>query len=420
MAKAATTTAVPSRPEHELGRARQTGWALLGRVAYGACQLGLLVAITRLGGRADIGDFSLALAVTAPPMVFANLQLRALYATDVDARFSWRSYAIVRVVATAFALVACVALAAAHHGQARWAIAWLAVAKAAETLSDLQHGVFQRRGRMECFGQSMTLRGVGSIAAVAITLAVGAGLSWAMAAMALTWIAALALYDWPRARALRVPGTRGDATVRLLLQGLPLGTVFLLDSLHQNLPRYFVEATLGTASLGLFAPMAYMVTIGSAFAFAIAAPQAPRLAELARRGQARELLARTRRMSLRTGALGLVGVALAWSLGAPVLGVVFGPAWAAEADTLVLVAIAGTLHFAMVPVMLALTAARALAIQLTCYLAAIVGCALACAAWLPTGGIAAAASASAIGMACGLVTATLALRRRAAAMEATA
>ncbi|MBX7082221.1 MAG: hypothetical protein K1X88_23635 [Nannocystaceae bacterium] len=418
MARAANPTATlpPAERLAVRGGSRQGAWTLAGRLVYGACQLGILVAITHLGQPGDIGTFSLALALTAPPMVFANLQLRTLFATDVGDRFAWSTYARLRGLATAAALLVCVGIAAALDAPAASiaVVVALALAKATETSADLQHGVFQRHGRMELFGRSLALRGLGSVGAIAAALALGLPLWLAVTAMAAVWSATLLAFDRPHARRLRArtPAVgSGDGIGALALAGLPLGTVFLLDSLHQNLPRYFVEAELGNAALGLFTPMAYLVTIGSAFAFAVAAPAAPKLARLARAGDGAGVRALVRRMALRTGGLGLAGVAVAALAGGPLVASLYGPAWLHTTPTLVALAIAGTLHFVMVPVMLALTASRALIVQLTCYLAALGGCAIACAAWVPSLGSTGAALGSVAGMACGLLTAVVALLR---------
>jgi O-antigen/teichoic acid export membrane protein len=413
MASLLTASALPA----ETAVRRGVAWSLLGRVAYGACQFGVLVAITRLGGSEDIGAFSLALALTAPPMVLANLQLRSLYATDVGDRFAWSSYARVRIVVTALALGICLALVPALglHGLAAAAVFAMAIAKASETFSDLHHAAFQRFAKMDRFGKSMTLRGSGSIVLVAGALAFGLGLALALAAMAAWWCLVQLAFDAPQARALRPVDDHTTPTLPLVWQALPMGLVFLVDSLHQNVPRYFVESMLGNAALGFFTPMTYVVVIGSAFVFAQAAPRAPLLARAWQRGDRAAYLQGVTAICTRTGTLGLAGIAAAVLVGRPALGSMFGTAWVEHADAFVWIAIGGALHFVMVPLMLALTAARALRVQLVCYGAAFVAAAIACAAWLPDGGLVAAARAGACGMATGVLAGLVALRRAARA-----
>lgn len=405
------------RPETvATGLRRNFGWALGGRVVYGASQFALLVVLARLGSVSAVGAFAFALAFTAPLMVFANLQLRSLYATDVTGRFAWSTYVGLRRWASfaAFAVIAAALALLPSEPELAWATVWIALAKAFETVSDLHYGVFQRYGAMERFGRSLALRGVVGVAIVAGVLGLGGSMSWAMAAMAAWWGLLLACHDAPVAARLRPragPDVTGGSIAQLALQAAPMGLVFLLDSLHQNIPRYFVEAELGTAKLGLFTPMVYMLTIGSAFVFALGAPAAPVLAKHANERNPAAFAALAYRVIRRGAVLGALGVGAALLLGRPLLELAYGPSYAAESDAFVFVALSGALHFVMVPSVLALTAARRLLVQPLVYLLAIVAASIASATLVPTHGLVGAALAGVAGMAVGTGAALLFLRR---------
>jgi O-antigen/teichoic acid export membrane protein len=409
----------PQKTAHEAGARglrRNFGWAFAGRIVYGATQFALLVVLARLGDLSAVGAFAFALAFTAPPMVFANLHLRSLYATDVERRFSWATYLGLRRRASvlAFVLVALAVPTFSPTPDVAWATLWIALAKAFETCSDLHYGVFQRYGRMDRFGRSLALRGVVGVVIVAAVLGLGGSLPWAMFAMAAWWGLLLAVYDAPMATQIR-PSTAGQpcggSMARLALQATPMGAVFLLDSLHQNVPRYFVEAQLGTDALGLFTPMVYMITIGSAFVFALGAPAAPVLARYAADRDRTAFAALARRTVLRGGLLGVVGVIAAFAGGESLLRLAYGPTYAEHADAFVLVAVSGALHFVMVPTILALTAARVLAVQPIVYGLAIVAATVASALLVPAYGLLGAASAGIAGMAAGAGSAQWLLRR---------
>ena len=51
-------------------------------MVYAACQWGAIVALARLGNAFMIGQFSLGLALATPVLMFTNLHLRAVQATD--------------------------------------------------------------------------------------------------------------------------------------------------------------------------------------------------------------------------------------------------------------------------------------------------------------------------------------------------
>jgi len=59
-------------------------WVLSGNVLYSACQWGIVVVLAKLGSPAQLGEYALGLAVAAPIILFANLQLRALLACGIN------------------------------------------------------------------------------------------------------------------------------------------------------------------------------------------------------------------------------------------------------------------------------------------------------------------------------------------------
>src|SRR5207249_10179214 len=67
-------------------------WTLAGNVIYAACQWGILVALAKLGTPQMVGEFALALAVTAPILIGAGLSLRSVPVTDALGEYEFRDY----------------------------------------------------------------------------------------------------------------------------------------------------------------------------------------------------------------------------------------------------------------------------------------------------------------------------------------
>ena len=86
---------------------------MLGNVGYAACQCAVLIVIAKLASAEAVGRFALALAVTAPLMIAASLQLRVVQATDARGDYPFAAYLGLRLAATALALVAVLAVALA-------------------------------------------------------------------------------------------------------------------------------------------------------------------------------------------------------------------------------------------------------------------------------------------------------------------
>src|ERR1051325_11414947 len=80
-------------------------WTVVGSVVYSACQWAILIVLAKLGSPEAVGQFALGLAVTAPVMLFANLQLSALHATAATREYRFGHYLALRLVTTGLALV---------------------------------------------------------------------------------------------------------------------------------------------------------------------------------------------------------------------------------------------------------------------------------------------------------------------------
>src|ERR1039458_4733159 len=80
-------------------------WTLVGNVVYALCQWGMISGLAKLGTTAAVGQFALALAITAPVFMLTNLQLRGIQATDARSTFDFCHYFTVRAAGTCIGLI---------------------------------------------------------------------------------------------------------------------------------------------------------------------------------------------------------------------------------------------------------------------------------------------------------------------------
>lgn len=339
-------------------------WTLAGNLVYAASQWGVLVVIAKLGTPEMLGQFALALAVTAPVVMFANLQLRAVQATDAKRAYRFEDYLGLRILTTAAALAAIVlvALLSGYRSQTVWVILWVGLAKSLEAISDVIFGLLQQRERMDRIAKSLMIEGPATLAAMAAVLYATGSMAAAAAAMAAVWLLQLLCYDAPSARnilnAWPRPNWNAATLKRLAWLALPLGATMLLVSLNTNIPRYVLENAWGEAELGIFAALSYLVMVGNTMVSALGQAASPRLAAYYAEGNYPAF----RRLILKLvglGALlGLTGTAVAASLGGPLLRVFYGAEYAAHADLLVLVMFAGGLAYIAAILGYGMTSAR--------------------------------------------------------------
>jgi O-antigen/teichoic acid export membrane protein len=399
-------------------------WTLAGNIVYAGCQWALFIVLAKIGSPEMVGQFALGLAITAPVLIFTNLQLRSLQATDAKHEYLLGHYLALRIVTTALGLLVIAAIAFCADYSLTTAATILAVglAKAFEAGSDVYHGLLQKHERMDIIAQSLMLKGLGSVAALAggvylTRSAVGGALG-----VALVSGLSLVFYDIPRSRWVHkvlhtsegrcrdsallerlAPCWEWPTLVRLTWLALPLGAVMMLLSLNANIPRYVVEAQLGEGQLGIFAALNALTAAGSIVATALGQAASPRLAQYHAQGRGTGF---AKLMLQLVGINLLMGVALvlaALVAGSELLTWMFTPEYAAYADVLVWVMVAGGLWQVASALGYSVSARRQFRYQPLAALVALITSAVACYMLVPGHGQLGAALAMAASSAVGVV-----------------
>ena len=352
---------------------RNVSWTLVGNTVYAGCQWGMLVVLAKFGTVGMVGQFALAMAVTAPVFMLTNLNLRAVQTTD--ARFDYRfgEYFALRLATTGLALlsIGAIAVSGAYRSETVLVILAVALAKMVEAISDVLYGSFQRHERLDLIARSMMIKGPLSLAALAVSVRLTESVLWGSVALAASWAAVLAAYDLPNgARTLRSNG--GDRLrptwdvqrlVALGLIALPLGVVMMLLSLNINVPRYFIEHDLGEGPLGIFAATASLMIAGGVVVNALGQSASARLSRYRVTGDTQAYRSLMLRLYGMSALLGAAGVIVALAAGEQVLELFYGPEYAVHSSLLVWLMASSALSYIFSIQGTSLTALRCFRIQ---------------------------------------------------------
>jgi len=346
-----------------------------------------------------LGEYALAVAITAPVAMLAHLNLRAVLATDVTGQRRFGEYMTVRLAASGLGLAAMTALAvmAGRSAETSGVIYLAGLSQTSEAISDAYYGAMQRRDQMDRIARSMMARGILSAAAFGLALSAWGNLLWAVAAVAAIRLALLIAWDRPAGAAgEQMSGASWTGARSVLRQALPLGAVLMLVSLNTNLPRYVIEHCLGVAELGVFAAVASFVAAGSTVVNALGQSATPRLARFAALNQPREFIDLVRKLALLVLGLGLAGVLGAALLGRFVLSIAYRPEYASYVGVLVAVMGAAIPAYLAGAMGYAVTAVRAFDAQVPLFIVSALICGIASWVLVPGFGLAGAAVAMAI------------------------
>lgn len=370
-------------------------WTLVGNVVYAACQWGIIVLLAKLGSPELVGEFGLALAITAPVLIGASLSLRNVQATDTAGEYTFGHYLSLRVFTTAVALLVIAGVVACSGCTPRLAavIFLIGLAKGFESISDIFFGYLQQREQMDRIARSMIVKGILSLGAVALAIHFTANLAFAAAGMAAVWAAMLFCYDAPVAARL-LPGAIPAVRLliprwtprmlwRLALLALPGGIVMMLISFSGNIPRYFIAGHLGTHELGIFAALVYPMVAGSTVIGALGQSATPRLAQIYARADRHAFALLLGRMVIIGAVLGVLGVFVVWLAGAPILTLLYRPEYANYVHVFLWIAIATGLGYAASFLGYGMTAARYFRAQVPVFFVTMLVTAAACALLIP-------------------------------------
>jgi hypothetical protein len=283
---AAVTTAPGSQPARIVAASisRNVAWTASSSVGYALCQWGMLVAFARLATPEALGQFAFALALSAPVMMFLQLQLRTVQVTDTRGRFGFADYFTLRVAASFAGLATVVVMAAAMGAQGSGiAIAAIVAAvKVVDGLGDILYGAWQKLERLDVPAALLIVNGAVSLAALTSALWAGVSVARAVSGSLAGSVIAFVAAAWLTRNHLHVSFVPGAGALgrigRLTTVALPLGFVMALISLSSNIPRYFIQAWLGDRELGIFAALTYVTAAGMTLVSAVGNSLTPAMA----------------------------------------------------------------------------------------------------------------------------------------------
>lgn len=334
---------------------RNFSWTFIGNLIYSGCQWGMLVVLAKLGNPEMVGTFTLGLAVTAPVMMFSNLQLRDIQTTDAKNHYLFNDYLGLRLITTGLALpiILWITLATGYKGETAIVIILIGFAKGLESISDVFYGLLQKHEKMDRMAISVMMKGPLSLLMLSIGTYISGSIIWGVLGLVIAWACILLIWDIPSYRWLinkftsegEIPDSLEGRTAKprwqlgtirkLIWLSLPLGLVMMLISLNANIPRYFLEQSLGKKELGVFAALAYLIVAGNMVVSALGSAARPRLAKYYAGGNVSAYQKLLVQLVAIACLLGLSGILVAWVAGGQILTIVYQPEYAKYTELLI-------------------------------------------------------------------------------------
>ena len=228
----------------------------VGSLTFYICQAAMNLLVTALAGVTANGLLATAMTIANVGLSFASYGMRTFQVSDMDGKYSDRTYLYSRYLTVAAAWVVCMGFAFvnAYSAQQRWVIFLYTGYRLVESWSDVWHGFLQRAERMDIVGVSFGVRGLVTAGTVVAGLFITHDLVITLAVLLALNLAYVLAVDIPLARRHADFAAKGRAGLRALLwECLPLALYASLNTSISSTPRYFCERILGEVQLNYFA-----------------------------------------------------------------------------------------------------------------------------------------------------------------------
>lgn len=303
-------------------------WNLCAGLAVSFQSAVLLLVVKRAGG--DFAGGVFVILYTVPQMLYAlsAYSMREFQVSDVKGEYHFPQYYTSRLMTSFVMIAACLGygLVRGFSGYRMAALLLLAAYRVIESIEDVYHGEFQKRGRLDAAALSVTLRVVLSTVVFCVVYVLSTDLVYASAGMT---VSALVLFLLCNRAILGRFGDvrRGLATSRvgrLLSVCFPLFLGAILYNYLVNAPKYSIDRILGEEAQTVFNVLFLPVFIINAVCLPIAKPMVKQMGIWWHEKETVSFVKAALLQGLIIVGISIVIIAGGYLLGCPVLGWVYG------------------------------------------------------------------------------------------------
>lgn len=332
-----------------------------GRGFFAVCQWLLVMIIVKQGTATDLGEYSYALALTGPIIMFSQLNLRAFMATDSKSEFEFEDYMATRLLAGIFSLllVAVIVIMKDLSFAFISLIFIVTMFKIFESISDIYYGLLQQKELMAYISFSLIFHGLAALICMQSAMIFNGGVILGAFCIAVSWFLILIVFDKRVAYKTKINLFELDWVnpYRIFCRCLPLGIVMGLISLRIAVPTYFVEANYGVVKVGQYSAILYFLLAGNLIISSLIQAAAPRLA-FYYNFEKHKIVRFIIKLLIIAVAIGMVGVLIAISVGDIVLAFFYDTSFEKYNTLLSLIICAGAIGLVAQILGLVLTVAR--------------------------------------------------------------
>ncbi len=264
-------------------------WVLIGNVIFGLSQWLIIAVMSKIGNINMVGEYTLALGITAPLFLFFNMNLRYVQATDQQNEYNFVDYFSLRSLTSLVSLILIIlsTYIFKYSLSTSLIIIMVGLIKYIESQSDVIYGFFQKKENMKLISQSYILKGFLNVITFILILETTNNLLVCLIIMAVLNMFVFLFFDMKnfyelgekKLKLIDYLGVLKNKKKFILIVAtvIPLGIASSLDSLTINSQRYIIESTISITEVGYFSSITYLMISGQTIVGALSQASLPRL-----------------------------------------------------------------------------------------------------------------------------------------------
>ena len=324
-------------------------WNTFGNIVYLGAQWLMSYATIMLLGYSNGGIYSLAMSVSTSISTIALFGMRNYQVADVSNTFSDKAYYYSRIITSGVSFASCLVFLYLNQYNELTVIAVCAymLFKISEAFGDVFQGTMQRNLRMDYIGISFILKGTIECIGYIATLIIFRNLFVSLCSLVV--ISTLIVYFFDFNIALRFnDGASISARVsqevrKLLLTCIPIAGYSILFNVAGQLPRYYIELSLGSEMLGFYTSVALPVTIVQVGANFLFTPLTTPMALCLNEGEIAKFKRIINKIFFSVILLGFVALAFFWFFSSWFYSILFGSGILPYMDLVIPLVLSGVL-----------------------------------------------------------------------------
>lgn len=302
-------------------------WNAAASIVYSMQSAVLLLVVTRAGGLAAAGIFSISYTVSQMFASIGSYSMREYQVSDVKNRFSVDTYITSRYLTVAVMLLVCFLYSVYHGygGERLIVLMMLSVYRAVDGLDDVYHGEYQKKGRLDIAAKILTVRIIAASAIFSVVFVVSKNLVLSALTMMLSAIIISMFCDHAMNRIMFIKSRFcSTGIVALLISSFPVCIGSFLYNYLVNSPKYAIDNILSEEMQAIFNIIFMPVFVINMFGQFVFKPYVLSMGKVWNENRYTELLRLIFKLAFVIAAFTVIVVIGGAFLGIPVLSFIYG------------------------------------------------------------------------------------------------